>query len=73
MTSSTHDDLLPHALRGGFRPALAAQIGSLAGDALWAVLGLAGIGLLLQLEALRVPVGIAGALHLLWLAVAGRP
>lgn len=55
--------------RGGFRPALAVQVGSLAGDALWAVLGLAGIGLLLQLEALRMPIGIAGALYLLWLAV----
>ncbi|MBB6095376.1 chemosensory pili system protein ChpE/L-lysine exporter family protein LysE/ArgO [Povalibacter uvarum] len=55
-------------VRGGFRPALAVQIGSLVGDALWAVLGLVGIGLLLQLEALRLPIGIAGALYLLWLA-----
>ena len=31
------------SLRGGFRPALAVQIGSLVGDALWAVLGLAGV------------------------------
>jgi chemosensory pili system protein ChpE len=55
-------------VRGGFRPALAVQIGSLVGDALWAVLGLVGIGLLLQLEALRWPVGIAGAAYLLYLA-----
>jgi len=55
-------------VRGGFRPALAVQIGSLVGDALWAVLGLAGVGLLMQLDALRVPVGIAGVIYLLWLA-----
>jgi len=55
--------------RGGFRPAFAVQLGSLVGDALWAVLGLLGIGLLLQLEWLRLPIGIAGATYLLWLAV----
>lgn len=55
-------------VRGGFRPALAVQVGSLVGDALWAVLGLVGIGLLLQLEALRLPIGAAGVAYLLWLA-----
>lgn len=55
-------------VHGGFRPALAVQIGSLVGDALWAVLGLVGIGLLLQLEALRLPIGLAGVAYLLWLA-----
>ncbi len=56
-------------MRGGFRPALLVQLGSLAGDAAWAALGLAGVGFLLQLEALRVPIGIAGGVYLLWLAV----
>jgi chemosensory pili system protein ChpE/L-lysine exporter family protein LysE/ArgO len=55
-------------VKGGFRPALAVQLGSLAGDALWAVLGLAGVGLLLQLEILRLPIGIAGVVYLLYLA-----
>ena len=55
-------------VRGGFRPALAVQLGSLAGDALWAVLGLAGVGLLARMEALRAPIGAAGILYLLWLA-----
>lgn len=55
--------------RGGFRPALAVQVGSLSGDALWAVLGLAGVGLLLKLQWLQVPIGIAGVAYLLWLAV----
>ena len=55
-------------IRGGFRAALGVQLGSLAGDALWAVLGLAGVGLLLRLDVVRVPVGVAGALYLAWLA-----
>lgn len=55
-------------VRGGYRAALAVQIGSLVGDAVWAVLGLIGVGLLLQLEALRWPVGMAGVAYLLWLA-----
>lgn len=59
---------LRHGVRGGFRPALAVQIGSLAGDALWAVLGLAGVGLLLRLDTLRVPIGAAGVTYLIWLA-----
>ncbi len=53
---------------GGFRPALAVQIGSLAGDALWAILGLAGVGMTLQIEALRLPLGVAGVIYLLWLS-----
>lgn len=59
---------LRHGVRGGFRPALAVQVGSLVGDALWAVLGLAGVGLLATLESLQVPIGIAGGLYLVWLA-----
>lgn len=55
--------------RGGFRPALAVQIGSLTGDALWAVLGLLGIGLVLKLRWLHWPIGVAGAVYLVWLAV----
>jgi chemosensory pili system protein ChpE len=55
-------------LRGGYRPALAVQVGSLVGDATWAILGLLGIGLALQWDALRWPVGIAGAAYLCWLS-----
>lgn len=55
-------------IRDGFRSALAVQMGSIVGDAAWAVLGLMGVGLLLQLESLRLPIAIAGAAYLLWLA-----
>jgi len=61
-------ETIRQGVRGGFRPALAVQIGSLVGDALWAILGLVGIGLLLQMEWLRMPIGIAGAVYLAWLA-----
>lgn len=61
-------ETIRYGVRGGFRPALAVQFGSLVGDALWAILGLAGIGLLLQLDFLRLPVGLAGVGYLLWLA-----
>jgi chemosensory pili system protein ChpE len=54
-------------VRGGFRPALLVQIGSLAGDAVWALLGMAGVGLLAQLESLRLPIAIGGAAYLVWL------
>lgn len=61
-------ETIRRSLDGGYRPALAVQFGSLVGDAAWAVLGLAGIGILLQSETLKVPVGIGGALYLAWLA-----
>lgn len=55
-------------VRGGFKPALAVQLGSLLGDAVWAILGLLGVGALLQIDVLRIPVGIAGVAYLLWLS-----
>ena len=55
-------------IRGGFRSAWAVQLGSLVGDALWAAVGLIGVGLLLQLESLRFPLSIASLAYLLWLA-----
>ncbi len=63
---------------GGFRPALYVQLGSLAGDAIWAGLGLLGVGVLLRAEALQIPVAIAGAAYLYYLAwdswtAAGKP
>ncbi len=61
-------ETIRQGVRGGFRPALLVQVGSLVGDAVWAVLGLAGVGLLLQADTLRVPVGIAGVLYLSWLS-----
>ena len=55
-------------VRSGFRAALAVQVGSLAGDVIWAVVGLAGVGLLLHLDPLRTPITIVSVAYLLWLA-----
>ncbi len=54
---------------GGFRPALGVQLGSLVGDALCAVIGLTGVGVLSQGRWLRLAVGVAGAGYLGWLAI----
>lgn len=61
-------ETLRRGLRGGFGPALAVQLGSLVGDLSWAVLGLAGAGAALSVPALRVPLELAGAGFLFWLA-----
>jgi chemosensory pili system protein ChpE/L-lysine exporter family protein LysE/ArgO len=61
-------ETIRRSMRGGFRQALYLQFGSLAGDAFWAVLGLLGIGVLLQSPALQVPIAIAGAGYLGYLA-----
>jgi chemosensory pili system protein ChpE len=61
-------ETLRRGLNGGFRPALAVQIGSLAGDLSWAVLGVAGAAALFTVPILRLPLELAGAGFLLWLA-----
>lgn len=62
---------LRRGMRGGFRPAFAVQVGSLAGDAVWALLGLAGVGALFTVPALRVPLTAGGCLLLAWLGLIG--
>src|SRR5690606_23025985 len=60
---------LRRGLRGGYRPALAVQVGSLLGDFLWAVLALIGAQWLLGNAAWQTPLAIAGALLLAWLGI----
>ena len=62
---------LRRGLRGGFRPALAVQLGSLAGDLVWAVIGLAGVGALVAVPAVRLPVTVVGCAILGWLGAQG--
>lgn len=62
-------ETLRRGLLQGFTPALLVQIGSLVGDAVWAVIGLTGIALLIQHDAVRVPLTIVCALYLAWLGV----
>lgn len=53
----------------GFIAALMVLFGSLVGDAFWAVLGLSGAGLLMQIPAIHGIVGTAGAALLGWLGL----
>lgn len=59
---------LRRGLRGGFGPAFAVQIGSLAGDFVWAVLGLLGAAALFTLPYVETPLAVAGAVLLGWIA-----
>lgn len=62
---------LRRGVRGGFRPALGVQVGSLVGDAVWAVLGLAGAAAIMTQPTLRVPLTLAGCLVLAYLGIKG--
>ena len=62
-------ETLRRGLLHGFTPALLVQIGSLVGDATWAVIGLTGMALLIQHEAVRVPLTAVCALYLAWLGL----
>lgn len=62
-------ETLRRGLLHGFTPALLVQVGSLVGDAVWAVVGLTGIALLIQHDAVRVPLTVVCALYLAWLGV----
>ncbi|MCW2240685.1 LysE family translocator [Azospirillum canadense] len=59
---------LRRGLRGGFGSALAVQVGSLVGDFTWAVLGLLGAAALFTLSHVEVPLALAGAALLAWMA-----
>ena len=61
-------ETIRRSMSGGFREALILQLGSLTGDALWAMLGLLGIGILLQSPSLQFPIAIAGSAYLGYLA-----
>jgi chemosensory pili system protein ChpE len=54
--------------RGGFVLALGVQLGSLVGDATYALLALAGLAALAQSPALQIALGTFGALFLMYLA-----
>jgi threonine/homoserine/homoserine lactone efflux protein len=60
-------ETLRRGLAGGFRVALALQLGSLLGDLFWAILALAGVGLLLAHAAAQTVLGIAGTALLVYL------
>ncbi len=61
-------ETLRRGLQGGFRHALSVQIGSLIGDASYALIALAGVAAFLQSPLAQTVVGSLGALFLLYLA-----
>ena len=59
-------------LAQGFRPALWVELGSLVGDATWAIIALTGVAFLVQNTTARLALGVIGAaflLHLAWNAI----
>lgn len=62
-------ETLRRGLAHGFRPAFAVQVGSLIGDATWAVVGLTGAGVLMQVGAVKGVLAAAGVALLAWLGL----
>lgn len=62
---------LRRGLTGGFGPAFAVQIGSLVGDAAWAVLGLLGASLMIDTPLLMSLLSLAGGALLVHMGVQG--
>lgn len=61
-------ECLRRGISGGFRPALAVQVGALLGDAAWALAALTGVAALAGDAAVRIGLGLVGGLFLLRLA-----
>ena len=71
MPGAIFAESLRRGLGGGFLPALSVQIGSLAGDLVWAVLGLMGAAALFSLPLVEKPLALFGAVllgHAAWQA-----
>ena len=62
-------ETLRRGLAGGFRPALAIQLGSLIGDTTFCVLAFLGLAPLITHNAVRIPLWVAGAGVLAYLGV----
>lgn len=61
-------ETLRRGARGGFALAFGVQMGSLIGDATYALLALGGLAALAQIPALQIALGAFGALFLMYLA-----
>jgi threonine/homoserine/homoserine lactone efflux protein len=61
-------EAIRRGLTRGFRPALLVELGSLIGDATWAIITLAGAAFVVQNMLARLALGIIGTLFLLHLA-----
>ncbi len=64
-------ETIRRGLRGGFRPALQVQLGSIIGDVTWCALALLGLAPLVQVAWVRVLLSVAGVAVLVYLGAAG--
>ena len=71
MPGAIFAESLRRGIRGGFGPALGVQVGSLLGDFVWAVLGLAGAAALFALPCIEGPLALVGAALLAWMGWQG--
>lgn len=69
MPGAVNTEALRRGLRGGYRPALMLEAGSLIGDALWAFIALLGLAFVVTNDAARLLLGVGGSLLLLYLAL----
>jgi chemosensory pili system protein ChpE len=64
-------ETIRRGLRGGFGPALHVQLGSIIGDMAWCVLALIGLAPLVQIDFIRLALGVAGVGLLIFLGTTG--
>ncbi len=66
--SAVNVEIIRRGLTNGFVASLTVSLGALVGDAVWLTLAVVGAEAMLRLPALRLAIGIAGTLLLLYLA-----
>jgi chemosensory pili system protein ChpE len=64
-------ETIRRGIRGGFGPALNVQLGSIIGDMAWCLLALIGLAPLVQIQWIRIPLGAAGVILLVYLGLLG--
>jgi chemosensory pili system protein ChpE len=64
-------ETIRRGVRGGFRPALSVQLGSIIGDMMWCLAALIGLAPLVQVGFIRLTLGVTGVLLLVYLGAVG--
>ena len=64
-------ETIRRGVRGGFRPALNVQLGSIIGDLAWCLLALVGLAPLTQISIIRIVLGVIGVGLLVYLGATG--
>jgi threonine/homoserine/homoserine lactone efflux protein len=64
-------ETIRRGLHGGFRPALNVQLGSIIGDMAWCLVALIGLAPLVQIDFIRLTLGVVGVGLLLYLGAIG--